>query len=544
MNRTYLRHLVLLSLLSSCGKSSSGDGSDRQEPTPSDQPQTSSQIPDGQKEVFTFNSTVALGEGNIGCSTSGYGYAIDENLRKMAVCCVALSQVTDLDVPAQFITRSSDRIAIKGEKCEALILSGSIGKLALPVDIDVTSQRYLNLSGDKAVEQFKNVTGLVTISGSTTFETNLVGPIPLNLSGKSKIQNFHSLGTPIRYTLQDTAGFNDLQMSNIKIDGHGKLPGSLELSIGDTSTRATSGMSIKFENVKVTAEKANPVSLYGYPFDISGIEILPGKKYKPHVGFSGGYLESSGVLSETRYPILTSLVLYAGSRLTVSPGVKIKVPADAPGTAPFRGNNYAIILEGSDENHIVISSALDDSVGGDTNGDGSATKGSLFNLLLQQNGRWMSNSANVTMHHVDVYGLKMEVETENSKVLLGKVTFHPAQDGSTWRHLIEVASNGTNAKLTFDGVVEAWHPVETFMDNGKLNASGPILNSYHASIHGIEYLNVHNTSTSSTKIGQDVRAVVSTTDACKLTYDVNGQLTVQTKSWTYYVSDNLLKQCE
>ncbi len=532
----HLKQLLLLSLLTSCSGSSGGDAG-------SDQPK--SQIPTGETEVFAFNDQAAFGSAPLGCSRSGYGYAVDENLNKMVVCCVAINNVSGRDGLAKFMTRAQDRVIIKPEHCDAAILSGNIGTLALPVDIDLTAQKYVAIGGDKPAALFNQVSGLVSVTGSAELDTKLVGAMPLKLSGKSKVTNIHALGTGISYVLQDSSGFNDLAVTNVKIEGHGILSGGLELSTGDTSTRATTGMTMKFENVKVVSDKINPVLLVGYPFDISGVEILAGKKYVPHVGLVGNYADTTGVIKETRYPVSPSLQMLNGSKLAIAPGVKLKIPSSAPGKSGFRGYRFTLVLEGTAENRIAVTSFQDDSVGGDSNGDGNATKGDLIQLVIRENGDWRADNCSILMHNVDLFGVSIDVEKAESKVQLGNVTFRPAQDGTTWRNPVSLRQNGTNPQLILDDAVEAWHPIETYLDRGELKLSTLIYNGAYASINGFDGLTVHNTSTLPTRIEQDVRVLARLRDeGCKSTYDSNGQSTADTKNWTYYIQGNQLQVCK
>lgn len=63
-------------------------------------------------------------------------------------------------------------------------------------------------------------------------------------------------------------------------------------------------------------------------------------------------------------------------------------------------------------------------------------------------------------------------------------------------------------------------------------------------MNGLNFLTVHNTSTSTQKIDADLRVLGENKGNCDKIQDSSGQVTADMKSYTYYFEDSALKKCE
>ncbi len=116
-----------------------------------------------------------------------------------------------------------------------------------------------------------------------------------------------------------------------------------------------------------------------------------------------GHVAQSTTWSDHGYPLVVmaqyGVAVESGATLTLSPGVVLK---GEYGASSFFDVAGALNAQGTAANRIVLSSIRDDSVDGDTNGDGSATSpapGDWGGLAIE------SSTANSTLDHVEVrYG--------------------------------------------------------------------------------------------------------------------------------------------
>ena len=559
--------LALTAVLSvaACGsKSSDGDGGD----SPKYPKETGSEAPSAEPAVtpvavapdddsgVLFDSKEPFSKSSFSCNRSGYGYAMDDSLNKIAVCCIVLDPATIADGSAKFVTRASDRITIAPTQCDATVISGSLGAISQPVDFDLSSQKYVQI-GDYSLDGISDGNGPVKLMGSKDLDTRLVGAEPLRMYGQFDVSNIHAIGTTFEYSAKDAANFNSLSMKNVTIEGFKGENGGLYMTSKYATNAGTTGMTLKFEQVKVVADAANPVLLENYPFDTAGIEIIAGKQFAPHIGLRGEYTSATGKVAEKRYPIVAKMTLLAGSNLTVGPGVKLKI---ASGDFAFHGLEVSGVatpaklnLEGSADERIQITSLQDDTIGGDSNGDGTITQGDL--VLLNKDGA----ECDVTIHYADLFGVAMESNSQGGSTLtLGNVTLRAAQSGTYHVSPISlywVGYNYRKSKLILDAAVEAWQPLETYNDEGRTMMKSAIMfgaytdgyNGSNASesVQGVDFLTVHNTSTSPNKVTQDVRVFDTTIDGCKLVVDSSLQLTAATKQWTFYPDTHgLMTQCK
>lgn len=565
--RSLLIPFFMLTIANSCSSSSNSDAKPPTQTTTSENSGTErsdtipliTELPAGETEAFKFDSSKTLGKDMFYCKKSGYGFVRDEKLNKIAACCVYFDDTMLEQGKSKFVSVVNERVVVKPESCSATIISGEVPDISMPIDINLTNQKYVTVGNGIL---FVKASNEVSITGAPNLETKLVGASPLYLYGKSKVSSIHSLGTSILYELRDASGYNDLQMKDVKIEGSGILPGGLWLSADEKSTKATSAFNMKFERVTVTSDKPYPVILLGYPFDLTGLDILPGKKYAPHALFRGEYTDTTGIIKEKRFPIVSDVHLKNNSKLVIESGAMIKVPVESKlinggtNTSAFYsiGDKFDLILNGSVESPVVVTSIKDDSIGGDTNGDGSSTLGSLVGLVGYTPGKYQNTTCkSMSLHGVRLIGSNVHINSE-CDLTMGNVAIHPSQSGETWSRIIDLGrktSSDTTARLTFDSPVTAWQSLETFVSDGKLSAnavifSGSRYNGNGGLIKGIEHLTVHNTSSSPNKITANMKVLSDDEEECKFVMNSDGQRTDETKLWTHYIEQKSqqLMQCK
>lgn len=546
--RINLGKILMLSFLCSCGASPGGRGSERKQPNPADADQPRyTEIPNGEKEVFSDVKKTTFAKAKITCDQSGYGYALDDKLNRISVCCVALSQETISQDNAKFVTKNPDKIVVKPAKCDAAVVTGQVGDVALPIDLDATDLRYLSLKSNMA-----GATGLLTITGRETLNTKLVGNPVQTFFGKTTLSNINIIGSRVIYYIRDMADFNSLTMKNVAIESDDVTKSQLVLSSSKATSIGITGTKMNFDHVQITADQSNPVLLDGFPFNTSGVEILPGKKYAPHIGFQGKYFDNTGILSDTRYPILPHVDMIRNSHLRVAPGITIKLPEEH-NVYGFYGTNYSLEITGTSDKHVTITGSKDDSVGGDTNGDGNLSTSDAISLVGNYSGYQLERANSIAVHFADLKGVSL-FAAGTTPVALGNVTFKPSEGGKKLNVLIGLYSGISSShypSLTLDGPVEAWHDVETYNDGGRTRVKTAIYAEHWSdwatqggSVKGLNLLTVHNTSSSPQRINEDLRVLGENKGTCGKVENDAGQVTAEMKSLTYYINDTKILKCE
>ena len=464
---------VMAPIVGPSGKSNkSDDVGGNVSPTPSGTSGNSSSNSSQGGTPASWDSKATFGQTNLSCSQSGYGTSIAEDLTKMDVCCVALSQQGLADGTVKFVSKQDGHILVKPEKCDAVVLSGKVSDLALPIDFDLSGQKYASIQDSSMLD---NAHGAVTIKGGDGAGVTLLGGAPLVLRGQAAISNIHAAGVPVMYALRDVS-VNDLSMTNVQIDGHNGRPGTLTLSTS-VSASATTGMKMAFKDVKVASDSENAVLLSGYPFDITGIEITPGK-FAPHVVFADKYIDTKGVIAEKRFPVVLGIdengrrpvELADGSKLQVGPGVQLKIRGSSGFKLGYGGFN--LTLAGSSAEPVVVTSSQDDSVGGDTNGDADTTKGHLLGLVDDNHRCYDSLAKNqLNIHDAKLIGTYVSVEGL-CQITVGNSSIVPAQDGSTPKYFFTLYSyDGTYPMIRFDAPVVATQRTHTYTGQNGNTAS-------------------------------------------------------------------------
>jgi hypothetical protein len=95
------------------------------------------------------------------------------------------------------------------------------------------------------------------------------------------------------------------------------------------------------------------------------------------IGTTTYSVDTSWTAAGSPYVLNGNVTVAAGATLTVEPGVVVKFN----GTTRSLIVNGALSAVGTPSNRIVFTSYQDDSAGGDTNGDGSATTGAAGQWL-------------------------------------------------------------------------------------------------------------------------------------------------------------------
>jgi hypothetical protein len=139
-----------------------------------------------------------------------------------------------------------------------------------------------------------------------------------------------------------------------------------------------------------------------------------------------GHVTSNTTLSDSVYVIRGNVTVDAGKTLTVNPGTVVKFDTATTSGLTVSGGLRADGTATSTGNKIYFTSIKDDTVGGDTNGDGSATTPSA--------GDWgaltTNSNASSTIHYADIrYGGSASSTLVNS----GTLEIYHVYIGVCWR---------------------------------------------------------------------------------------------------------------
>jgi hypothetical protein len=176
---------------------------------------------------------------------------------------------------------------------------------------------------------------------------------------------------------------------------------------------------------------------------------------------SGNLLQDESWMGTFTHHITDQVFISDGVTLTINPGAVIKFDASKKITVQQGGR---LVAEGTVASPITFTSIKDDSVGGDTNGDGNST--------LPAPGDWQSivvDGAQATLNHVDVrYGGALPGPQQTAMFVISGT------------NPVFTLKNSTIRESLYDGV--AGHAGTTLVENTVLTGIDRAIGSFSGSI--------------------------------------------------------------
>lgn len=352
---------------------------------------------------------------------SGMGTALFKG-QAATTCCIQLNEYSVNRDNPQYISTTEDLVTIKPVACEIAVIRGSY--------IDIRPI-YLDLSAIKAARiemQGYQLTSKIEIQGrpSDNPEERTFLYSKIRTQGEVKISDIKLVKADVEYGWQGS--MNSLSMNRVEIlGGTLRLFGNPRL-VSDSAdnkklvTEISLNHHLEFNEVKISSSDS-PIELYGYPMDVSSIQIEKGQsRFAPHIKLKSSLLAKKAELSETRFPIIADYTITEGSELVVNPGVLIKTPDVVTEWSPLSsfdpteglkggfylgGDGARLTINGSPERPVRITSFGDDTNGGttedpsigDTNGDSGNTQGTTnaaFAVISKRGSRLEVNHAQIS----------------------------------------------------------------------------------------------------------------------------------------------------